>query len=235
MNFSGIGGISRLTILDFPGRTAAILWYNSCNAHCPYCYNPDVVKARRMVDPAEVAEFLRRRKGVLDGVVLSGGECTLRGPELVEDARELRRMGYAVKLDTNGTNPGVVRAMLDAGLLDFVALDCKCPRRDWARFFPSEAVWERHIETLDLLAASGVPFETRTTIHPSVTSEDDLREILEAVKARGCTKHAVQFFFTGPDVRYLDPSLGVPDRIFDLSKAAVEGVEIVVRNPDGNA
>ena len=115
-----IGGLQKLTLLDYPGKVACTVFLSGCNLRCPYCHNPGLVLPEQSegseIPEAEVLSFLERRKGKLDGVCITGGEPTLQ-PELPEFLEKLRRLGYAVKLDTNGTNPAMLKALLMS--LDF--------------------------------------------------------------------------------------------------------------------
>ena len=123
-----IGGLQKLTLLDYPGKVACTVFLSGCNLRCPYCHNPGLVlpeqSERSEIPEAEVLSFLERRKGKLDGVCITGGEPTLQ-PELPEFLEKLRRLGYAVKLDTNGTNPAMLKALLQERVLDYVAMDIK--------------------------------------------------------------------------------------------------------------
>ena len=123
-----IGGIQKLTLLDYPGKVACTVFLSGCNLRCPYCHNPGLVLPEQSegseIPEAEVLSFLERRKGKLDSVCITGGEPTLQ-PELPEFLEKLRRLGYAVKLDTNGTNPAMLKALLHERVLDYVAMDIK--------------------------------------------------------------------------------------------------------------
>ena len=123
-----IGGLQKVTLLDYPGKVACTVFLSGCNLRCPYCHNPGLVLPEQSegseIPEAEVLSFLERRKGKLDGVCITGGEPTLQ-PELPEFLEKLRRLGYAVKLDTNGTNPAMLKALLHERVLDYVAMDIK--------------------------------------------------------------------------------------------------------------
>ena len=114
----GIADITPLTLLDFPNKVACIFWLRGCNLFCQYCYNVSLVRGTGSPagDRTDYLDFLRDRVGFLDGVVLSGGECTLC-PDLIPICREIRQLGFAIKIDTNGTRPGVVKALVEEGLL----------------------------------------------------------------------------------------------------------------------
>ena len=124
----GIADITPLTLLDFPNKVACIFWLRGCNLFCQYCYNVSLVRGTGSPagDRTDYLDFLRDRVGFLDGVVLSGGECTLC-PDLIPICREIRQLGFAIKIDTNGTRPSVVKALVEEGLCDYIALDYKAP------------------------------------------------------------------------------------------------------------
>lgn len=230
-------GIQKMSLLDFADRTSCILWYLGCNNTCPYCYNPQLVRGTEKTKPAEeVIGFLKKRKHVLDGVVFSGGECTIWGNKLIEDIKFTRELGYSVKVDTNGTNPMVVEKLLQEGLVDFFAIDVKCPSFGWSRFFRREEDYGNFWRSLEMVRDSGVAFETRTTVHPDITNESSLSTILSELAERGFSgKHNIQFFFTGDEnLKYLDPNINRNPRYFDLDAVDRHGFEINVRNAKGN-
>ena len=122
-----IHGFNKLTLLDYPGRLAATIFLGSCNFRCPFCHNAGLVLAPEsepLIETEEVLKVLRKRKGILDGVCVTGGEPTL-DPGLTELLAQIKELGYPVKLDTNGTRPALVRELVDAGLVDYVAMDIK--------------------------------------------------------------------------------------------------------------
>lgn len=170
-----IGGFTPCSLGDFPGRIAAVVFTQGCNWRCPWCHNPGLVWPERFVpalDPADVLDRLRRLRGKLDGVVVSGGEPTLQ-PDLGAFLERARGWGFETKLDTNGSAPDVVRALLDARLLDFVALDLKAP---WPRY--AHATGRGDVDTaavaatVALLRASGVGHQLRTTRWPGFGDAD---------------------------------------------------------------
>ena len=229
-----VGGVEKMTLLDFPNRISAILFYNHCNLKCPFCYNPSLVCFEKGVAPItiaskEIIDFLNLRKGVLDGIVFSGGECIVWGDKLEADIRYTKGLGYLIKIDTNGQNPAIIQRFIDDGLLDYVALDIKCPRRLESRF---RAKMDLSYKTLQILMNSGISFETRTTIHPDITNEDDISEMMNELSELGLTQaHYLQYFFEGTDT--IEPVNQHP-RYFDLSKVDTHGIEVIERNKIAN-
>lgn len=151
---------------------------------CSYCHNPELVKGELAKLPAhQVVEFLESRKGLLEGVVLSGGECMMSA-QLPEFAGYLKSLGYKIKIDTNGTNPDMLAQMLGAGLIDYVALDFKAPRElfEGITQFEGYDLLER---SLTLLMAAGIGLEVRTTVHADLLEEADINTILQRLGALG--------------------------------------------------
>ncbi len=177
-----IGALQKTTLLDFPGKVSAIVFTQGCNFLCPYCHNPDLVLCRNAPLPyADVLGFLAQRRHLLEGVVITGGEPTLH-EDLAGFCSILKSLGYAVKLDTNGSRPDVLRRLLDLRLLDYVALDVKSsPRR-----YPGE-IWAGDAggtvaASLDLLTAGEVRHELRVPCAAPFVNAETFREILEATR-----------------------------------------------------
>lgn len=186
--------ITPLTFLDYPKKAACIFWYRGCNLRCPYCYNPDLALAKSKGNVDELA-FLKERVGFLDAVVLSGGESTLV-PHLPELCRRIKALGYLIKIDTNGSNPHVIKALLEDKLIDYVALDHKMPAaRTWT--LPSgQPLYDRFVETLHLLQAHALPHEVRTTVHPDLLDEADILSMVREAQSLGYDgTYYLQFFF----------------------------------------
>jgi pyruvate formate lyase activating enzyme len=155
-----IGGLQQTTLLDYPGKVAAVVFTQGCNFLCPYCHNPDLVCCRR--DPlalADVLAFLTRRKRVLEGIVISGGEPTLH-EDLFPFCATAKSLGYVLKLDTNGSRPDVLRELLRAKLVDYVAMDVKGDPRDYP---PEMAVnlGDAVARSMALLCEGGIAHEFR--------------------------------------------------------------------------
>lgn len=161
-----IVGIQKLTLLDFPGRVACTVFLNGCNFRCPYCHNSELLDAdtEPVLTVEELLAFLKKRQGILDGVCVTGGEPTLH-PELEGLLREIRELGYRVKLDTNGYRPEVLRTFLRENLLDYVAMDLKNAPAAYAETVGVMQVQtDRIAESIRLLQESGIEFELRTTV-----------------------------------------------------------------------
>ena len=171
-----ITGVQKTTLLDYPGYVACTVFLSGCNLRCPFCHNASLVLPEAMEKP-EMSEdsflsFLEKRRGKLDGVCITGGEPTLY-PDLPDLLRKIRNLGFRTKLDTNGSHPRVLRALLEEGLLDYVAMDIKNSPARYAQTCGGvdclAAVWE----SASLLLHGAVDYEFRTTVaHPLHTLED---------------------------------------------------------------
>lgn len=181
-----IYSITPFSLLDFPGKTACILWFTGCNMRCPYCYNPEIVLGRGHKTMVQALDFLTARKGLLEAVVFSGGECTLhRG--IVDLADEAKQMGYAIKIDTNGTRPQVLRALLDRHLIDYLALDFKALPEKYD-LLTGSSLFKQFEESLLMLMEAKQDFEVRTTVHNDLLSMEDVQQMatyLEQKKYQG--------------------------------------------------
>ena len=161
-----IHGLQKMTLLDFPGRVACTVFLGGCDLRCPFCHNAELIDgtAEPVMDDAELLAFLEKRKGLLDGVAFTGGEPTLR-KDLPELLRRIKAMGYPVKLDTNGMHPDRLKAMLDEGLLDYVAMDVKAGPQNYAHICGLEKIDLAPIdESIRRIMTSGVDYEFRTTV-----------------------------------------------------------------------
>lgn len=179
-----IEGLQKLTLLDYPGRTACTVFLAGCNFRCPFCHNFELVAkpAAPLMTDEELLSFLQKRKGLLDGVAITGGEPLLRR-ELPELLRSIKALGYAVKLDTNGSFPARLKALVEEGLVDYVAMDVKnSPDRygETAGFLKLELSAIR--ESIEFLKSGAVDYEFRTTVIEQYHSEKEIRAIAEWIQ-----------------------------------------------------
>jgi pyruvate formate lyase activating enzyme len=175
-----VAGLQKNSTLDFPGCLSAVLFFAGCNYDCYYCHNRSILGNPPLMDIAFVKAFLRKRGGFLDGVVLSGGEATLQGG-LYAFARGLKDLGYRVKLDTNGSRPETLGALLSGGAIDFVAVDYKAPLYMYDAICGASAAGGAGLrETFELLRESGVDYEVRVTMIPQITARR-LKEMAESL------------------------------------------------------
>jgi pyruvate formate lyase activating enzyme len=187
-----VGGLTRLTSIDFPGRLAAVVFCQGCPWRCGYCHNPELLNATQpgTLEWEEVLAFLQKRRGLLDGVVFSGGEPTLQHQALADALGETRRLGFLTALHTAGMYPERFAALLPR--LDWVGLDIKGPWRRIDAITGSHGGARRTQESLKHLLASGVPHECRTTWHPGLFGIDELRAMADELAALGVRRWALQ-------------------------------------------
>ena len=177
-----IGGLQKTTLLDFPGKVSALVFTLGCNFLCPYCHNPDLVLHRREPIPfTEVMAFLSQRRKVLAGVVISGGEPTLHDG-LFAFCAALKALGYAIKLDTNGSRPEVLRQLLQAGFLDYVAMDVKAHPEAYPAALCPKGIGDAVSRSIALLEESRVAHEFRIPCAAPFIDEPAFAAILGRIR-----------------------------------------------------
>lgn len=190
-----IGGFQHLTLTDFPGRVAAIIFTQGCNFRCPFCHNGKLIPINPAHDHTvtieEVLEFLHLRQKQLDGVVITGGEPTIH-PDLPELCQEIRKPGMEIKLDTNGSNPLMLKDIIENGLVDFIAMDIKAPLHAYQRLAGTAISTDRILDSINIIAASGVSHLFRTTLVKPLLNHDD-RQAIEEMVPPG-SRHVFQEF-----------------------------------------
>lgn len=201
-----IYAITKFTTLDYKDHLACIVWFVKCNMRCSYCYNSKIVKGEGILNFNEILNFLKSRKGKLDGVVLSGGECTFN-PEIKEFCKKIKEFGFKIKIDTNGLKPDVLKDLVDSSLVDFIALDYKAPIKKFKQITKNSSI-EEFYKTLDMLINKNFSFEVRTTVHAELLNEEDINSIILDLNTRG---------YKG--TYYLQNYLHVDDTIGKLHKA----------------
>lgn len=176
-----IAGYVKNSFVDFPRTICAVVFTPYCNMRCPYCHNAHILDGDiRLYDEDEVFAHLEKRRDLLQGVTITGGEPTLQ-PDLPRFISRVRDMGYRVKLDTNGTHPEILRELMQAGLLDYVAMDVKAPMRRYSEIAGAAVNTDVILESIALLKNSGTDYELRTTFDPRLT-KDDIVEIARCVR-----------------------------------------------------
>jgi pyruvate formate lyase activating enzyme len=193
-----IGGLQPVTLLDYPEKLAAIIFTAGCNMRCPFCYNfnlvlPEQFSSKRLYDENEVIEFLKKRKKYLEGLVISGGEPTFQ-EDLPEFLAKMKKIGYAVKLDTNGFRPEVLQQLIENKLVDYLAMDIKGSLEDYERF--TEVPAGRIDESIKIVMASGLPYEFRSTLVKGLHEGADIIKMAQAIK--GAEKYYLQNFSEAP-------------------------------------
>ena len=188
-----VAGLVRLSTVDWPGRLAAVVFLQGCPWRCTYCHNEAILDPRApgTIDWSEVVAFLRRRRGLLDGVVFSGGEPLL-SPALPAAVAEVRSLGFEVGLHTGGAWPRRLQALLDDGALAWVGLDVKHLPEKYAQVTGVPTSGRAAWQALDAVLASGIAHEVRTTVDPTVHTRDDVLRLAHTLESKGVHHHAIQ-------------------------------------------
>ena len=210
-------GFMKTTLLDYPGHVACTIFTGGCNLRCPFCHNSELLDQDL---PSEYSEeeifaFLEKRKMLLEGVVISGGEPTLQR-DLADFARRIKEAtGLDIKLDTNGTDPATLRAMIEAGLVDFVSMDIKSGPSGYmkAAGLPDEAserILSRVRESMDILRKGSLPYEFRTTVVDGIHVRKDFEELGPFIE--GCGRYYLQCYKESDMVLDLEAGFGSPSK-----------------------
>lgn len=187
-----IGGLQKSTFIDFPNKLACIIFTQGCNFRCGYCHNPELFENKEpTVELSALYDFLKSRIGKLDGVVITGGEPTLQ-KDLKEIIKQIKSMGFLVKLDTNGSNPDIIRELIEANLVDYIAMDVKAPLNKYNLITNTNIDTNKIKTSIDLLINSDIDYEFRTTVLKNQLTVNDLINIGELIK--GAKKYYLQEF-----------------------------------------
>ena len=199
-----IGGVQKFSLLDYPDKISAIIFTSGCNFRCGYCHNPELFSSNSEWNDEKVLEFLRTRQGKLDGVVITGGEPTIH-KGLPEFIKKIKALDFLVKLDTNGTNPQMLKKMVESNLIDYVAMDIKAPLSKYKMITGVEPIGVD--ESIKFLLKGKIPYEFRTTALSSQLLIKDFEEIGKLIS--GADKYFIQKF--------------VPSKILDDNLLADKG------------
>ena len=191
-----LGGLQKNSFIDYPGKISCVLFVSGCNFDCPYCHNPSLVKndPRRFANLTrnKVYDFLERRKGFLDGVVISGGEPTLQ-KGLVHICEKIKRLGYPVKLDTNGSRPQIVKKLINEGLVDYIAMDIKTDPFHYSPSIKKDFNPHPVLSSIQVIMNSTLPYEFRTTCVKPIVIAETIENIAKIIK--GAMLYVLQRFY----------------------------------------
>lgn len=176
-----IGGIQKSTLIDYPGRLAAIVFLVGCNFRCPFCYSSELVLPEKIKEHPKTSldtflDFLEERKELLDGIVICGGEPTIHN-DLPSFLKKIKKFGYSLKLDTNGSNPKMLKSLIEEGLIDYVAMDVKSSKENYQKAAGVKVNIKNIEESVDILKEGKIDFEFRTTVVPGITDKEDVLKI----------------------------------------------------------
>lgn len=191
---ASIKGLQKTSVIDFPPYIACTVFISTCNFRCGFCHNPDLVNNSgklKQYSEEEILTFLDSKKNILDGVCISGGEPTLY-PGLKAFIKKIKDKGFKVKLDTNGTNPELLKELIDNKLLDYIAMDIKASKENYEKAVSTKVSLEKIQKSVDIIKNSEVDYEFRTTIVPELIDESAIIDIAEWL--RGSKKYALQQF-----------------------------------------
>ncbi len=210
-----IGGHQKLTLIDYPGKIATTVFTVGCSFRCPFCHNPELVGTQNFASlqtgtEKEFFAFLKKRRGKLEGVCITGGEPTIQ-PDIIPFIEKIKKLGYAVKLDSNGTRPDVLKKLIDQKLIDYIAMDIKNSQKKYAETVGMGDVGTKNFASLldrvklsvGLIMNSRLPYEFRTTVVPGLHEEKDFLEIAKWL--RGAREYWLQVY--REEQKILDPNL----------------------------
>ena len=191
-----IGGFQKLTLIDYPGRIAATVFLTGCNFRCPFCYSselvlPEKIKNQPKISEKEFFNHLKERKELIEGIVLCGGEPTI-SKGLTPLIKKIKKMGFSVKLDTNGSDPKLLKTLIDKKLVDYIAMDIKGPKERYNNFSGTKADVKKIQKSIDILKEGKVDSEFRSTIVPTLHKREDVIEMAKWI--RGAKRHYLQNF-----------------------------------------
>ncbi|MBU0923935.1 anaerobic ribonucleoside-triphosphate reductase activating protein [bacterium] len=206
MNQKIVYDLTRFTTTDYVGHISCIIWFVSCNFRCLYCYNDNIVYTKEgKYTQNNILDFLKTRVGLLDSVVLSGGEATVHN--VIPICKEIKKLGFKIKLDTNATNLKQIKELINLNLLDYIAIDFKAPKYKF-KDITGVSIYDNTIKTIQYLIDIDFNFELRSTINTALLNEDDINEMIKAIKE-----------LKYKNTYYLQNFLETPSNIGNISKS----------------
>lgn len=212
---SRIKAIQKTSLIDYPNKVSCVIFLGGCNFRCGYCHNPDLIKDDlKSLDEEEVLEFLKKRKKWLDGVVFSGGEPLLKN-DIISFIEKVKEVGYMIKIDTNGTNPELLKSLIDKKLIDYVAMDLKNRLNKYEEVVNTKVDINKVKKSIDIIKNSKISHEFRCTVLPRLHSKEDIKEMTNLIK--NDTLFLQQF---NNKVKLLDPKFenDVPFSVSELEE-----------------
>lgn len=200
-----IYGFQKSTLLDYPEHLAATIFTGTCNFLCPFCHNGGLVLHTEMlstIPEAEIFAYLKKRRNILEGVCITGGEPTIQ-PDLLPFIQQIKKLGYQIKLDTNGYRPDILQLLLDHNLLNYIAMDLKnCPQNYAKTCGLSTINLDNINSSITMIKQSGIPYEFRTTVVKELHTLEDLLNIATWIKSDTDTLYYLQNYRSSPDLIY---------------------------------
>jgi pyruvate formate lyase activating enzyme len=219
------GGLQKNSLIDYPGKVCCVLFLSGCNFRCPFCHNPDLVNGDwSFVSSLElyaVYEFLKKRKGFLDGIVISGGEPTIH-KELASLCIKIKQIGYSLKLDTNGSRPKIIKLLINEGLVDYVAMDIKTDPFQYSSLITRDCNPAQILESVQVIMESSIAYEFRTTCVKPFVNENIVENIAKIIN--GAKLYVLQRFYKKrvlrPDFFYQTGAGHDEDELMNLKSIA---------------
>ncbi len=202
-----IGGLQKMTLLDFPGKVACTVFLSGCNFRCPFCHNSPLLRGIEELSEDSFFAFLKKRQGLLDGVAITGGEPLLQN-DIHSFMHKIRELGYKIKLDTNGSQPHILEKLLQSGLIDYIAMDIKNSPEKYDLTSGAKNSFPAVKESAELIMASAVEYEFRTTVVEEFHCADDFHAIGQWLQ--GAKAYYLQCFEDSGDI--LCPGLHAPSK-----------------------
>lgn len=224
-----IHGLQKLTLVDYPGKCACILFTGACNFRCPFCQNGSLVlnpAGEPVIPDGEIFSFLSKRRRMLDGVVVTGGEPTINA-DLIPFLGRIKELGYSVKLDTNGYLPSVLKEAVESGYVDYVAMDIKTSLDEYFLLSGVDTDTTRIKESIDFLLGGTVDYEFRTTVVNELHHRENFEKIGETIK--GAKRYFLQSFVPSEDTiskSFTTPALSTLENYMEILKSYIESVSI---------
>jgi len=177
-----IGGLQKTSLLDYPDEISAIVWTIDCNFKCPFCYNKDLALGNGdTISEDEIFSFLKKRKNLLGGVVITGGEPLIQ-KDITEFCEKVKKLKYKIKIDTNGTNPDKLKELIDKKLVDYVAMDIKAPKKKYNNLIGIKTDISKIEKSIKIIKENMKNYEFRTTFTPELLNKEDIVEIAKWLK-----------------------------------------------------
>lgn len=217
--------ITKFTTTDYVGHLSCIIWFVSCNFRCLYCYNDNIVYTKEgNYTQNNILDFLKTRIGLLDSVVLSGGEATVHN--VIPICKEIKKLGFKIKLDTNATNLPQIKKLIELNLLDYIAIDFKAPKYKFKEIVGVD-MYDNTIKTIQYLISIDFTFELRTTINKSLLDENDINSMIETISNLGYKNiyYLQNFLETSSNIGNISKSSNI-----DKSKINTQNLTIQYRN-----
>ena len=217
--------LTRFTTTDYVGHISCIIWFVSCNFRCLYCYNDNIVYTKEgNYTQNNILDFLKTRIGLLDSVVLSGGEATVHN--VIPICKEIKKLGLKIKLDTNATNLPQIKKLIELNLLDYIAIDFKAPKYKFKEIVGVD-MYDNTIKTIQYLISIDFTFELRTTINKSLLDENDINSMIETISNLGYKNiyYLQNFLETSPNIGNITKSSNI-----DKNKINTQNLTIQYRN-----